>query len=138
MALSRLVWAFGRQSLVTGRTRCGLPLPTDCLADAKHSRCLPDKVSLPTLVRGRVLWHLGDTEAATAAAFAPSYGALQRAACQHAPSSRVRGLLTDGFDSPPSSRRTLWPGARLGPSLRHAFLKLPKQLAALPSPVRKA
>jgi hypothetical protein len=138
MALYRLVCAFGRQSLVTVLTRCGLPLPTYFLADEKHSRCLTDKVSLPTIVRGRVLWHLGYTEAATAAAFAQSYGAFQRAAFQHEPSYRVRGILTDGFDSTTSSMRTLFPGARLGTCLRHALLKLPKKLAAIPSPVRKA
>jgi hypothetical protein len=80
MALSRLVCAFGRQSLVTVLTRCGLPLPTYCLADEKHSRCRTDKVSLPTIVSGRVLGHLGDTEAASAAAFVQSYGEFQRAA----------------------------------------------------------
>src|SRR5712692_5251606 len=53
LALDRLVCALGHQSLVAVLTRCGLPLPTYILAD---------KVYLPTLVRGRVLWHLGDTE----------------------------------------------------------------------------
>src|SRR5574341_2496331 len=43
MALYRLVCAFGRQSLVTVLTRCGLPLPLYCLADEKHSHCLTDK-----------------------------------------------------------------------------------------------
>src|SRR2546427_4349116 len=138
MALYRLVCAFGHQSLVTVLTRCGLPLPTYFLADEKHSRCLTDKVYLPTIVSGRVLWHLGYTEAASAAAFAQSYGEFQRAAFQHEPSYRVRGILTDGFDSTTSSMRTLFPGARLGTCLRHALLKLPKKLVAIASPVRKA
>jgi hypothetical protein len=34
--------------------------------------------------------------------------------------------------------RTLFPGARLGNGLRHALNKLPKKLAAITSPVRKA
>ncbi|HEV8524753.1 MAG TPA: hypothetical protein VGQ71_09660 [Terriglobales bacterium] len=68
MALYRLVWAFGHQSLVTVLTRCGLPLPTYFLADEKHSRCLTDKVYLPTIVSGRVLWHLGYVEEASTAA----------------------------------------------------------------------
>ena len=34
--------------------------------------------------------------------------------------------------------RTLFPGVRLGTCLRHALLKLPKKLAAIPSPVRQA
>jgi hypothetical protein len=138
MALYRLVCALGQQSVVTVLTRCGLPLPTYFLADEKHSHCLTDKVYLPTIVRGRVLWHLGYTEDASAAALTQSYGAFQRAASQQEPSYRVRGILTDGFDSTTKSMRTLFPGARLGNCLRHALTKLPKQLAAIASPVRKA
>jgi hypothetical protein len=51
MALSRLVCAFGRQRLVPVLTRCGLPLPRYILADEKHSKCLTDKVHLPTIRR---------------------------------------------------------------------------------------
>jgi hypothetical protein len=95
-------------------------------------------VYLPTIVRGRVIWHLGYTEEASAAAFTQSYQAFQRAAVQQEPSYRVRGVLTDGFDSTIKSMRTLFPGARLGNCLRHAINKLPKKLAAITSPVRKA
>jgi hypothetical protein len=138
MALYRLVCAFGHHSLVTVLTRCGLPLPVYFLADEKHSRCLTEKVYLPTIVCGRVMWHLGYTVEASAVAFTQSYGEFQRGACQQEPAYRVRGILTDGFDSTTSSMRTLFPGARLGTCLRHALLKLPKKLAAIPSPVRTA
>jgi hypothetical protein len=47
-------------------------------------------------------------------------------------------MLTDGFDRTTKSLRTLFPGARLGNCLRHAITKLPKQLVAIASPVRKA
>ncbi len=107
MALYRLVCALGQHSLVTVLIRCGLPLPTYILADEKHSRCLADKVYLPTIVRGRVIWHLGYTEEASAAAFTQSYGAFQRAAFQHEPSYRVQGILTDGFDSTSSATSCL-------------------------------
>ena len=137
MALYRLVCAFGHHSLVTVLTRCGLPLPVYFLADEKHSRCLTDKVYLPTMVCGRVLWHLGYTEAASTAAFTQSYRAFQQAALQQEPSYRVRGILTDGFDSTTSSMRTLFPGARLGNCLRHALNKLPGKLTAIPSAMRK-
>jgi hypothetical protein len=138
MALYRLVWAFGRQSLVTVLTRCGLPLPVYFRADEKHTHGLTDRVSLPTIVCGRVLWHLGYTEDASAAAFAESYQGFQRAALQQEPSSRVRGILSAGFDSPTKSLRTLFPGARLGNCLRHALTKLPGKLTAIASPVRRA
>jgi hypothetical protein len=138
MALYRLVCALGQQSLVAVLTRCGLPLPTYFLADEKHSHCLTAKVYLPTIVSGRVIWHLGYTEYASAAAFTQSYQEFQRAALQQEPSYQVRGVLTDGFDSTSKSMRTLFPGARLGNCLRHALLKLPKKLVAIASPVRKA
>jgi hypothetical protein len=138
MALYRLVCAFGHQSLVTVLTRCGLALPVYFLADEKHSRCLTEKVYLPTIVCGRVIWHLGYTEDASAVAFTQSYGAFQRAASQQEPDYRVRGILTDGFDSTVKSLRTLYPGAHLGNCLRHAIHKLPKKLAVIASPVRKA
>src|SRR6266852_4851367 len=114
MALYRLVCALSHQGLVAVLTRCGLPLPSYLLADEKHSRCLTNKVYLPTVVSGRVIWHLGYTEEASAAAFTQSYREFQRTAYQHEPSYRVRGALTDGFDSTTKSMRTLFPGARLG------------------------
>src|SRR6266705_3612409 len=138
MALSRLVCAFGQHSVVTVLTRCGLPLPPYFIADEKHSRCLTDKVYLPTIVSGRVLWHLGYTEAKSATAFTASYEEFQRVASQQEPLYRVRGILTDGFDSTTSSMRTLFPGARLGNCLRHAINKLPGKLVAIASPVRMA
>src|SRR5215475_3810599 len=108
------------------------------LADEKHSHCLTNKVYLPTIVTGRVIWHLGYTENASMAAFTQSYEEFRRAASQQEPSYRVRGILSDGFDSTTKSLHTLFPGARLGNCLRHAITKLPKKLAAIASPVRRA
>jgi hypothetical protein len=138
MAVCRLICALGHQGPVTVLTRCGLPLPTYFLADEKHSPCRATKVYLPTIVSGRVIWHLDYTEHASAAAFTESYAAFQRAASQQEPPYRVQGILTDGFDSTLKSLRTLFPGARLGNCLRHALTKLPTKLTAIASPVRKA
>ena len=138
MALYRLICALGQQSLLTALTQCGLPLPTYFLAEEKHSRCLTDTVYLPTIVTGRVRWHLGYTTEASAAAFTESYQAFQRAALAQEPTYRVRGILTDGFDSTTKSLRMLFPGVRLGNCLRHTIDKLPGKLAAIASPVRKA
>jgi hypothetical protein len=135
MARYRLVCAFGPHRLVIVLTRCGLPLPGYCIADAQHRRCLTEPVYLPTIVSGRVLWSLGHTKEASAAALPQSYGEFQRAASQQESSYRVRGVLTDGFDSTPKRLRTLFPGARLGICLRHALLTLPKTLVARASPV---
>src|SRR5262249_17441028 len=137
MASYRVICAFGQHSLVTVLTRCGLPLPTSILADEKHSHCLTERVYLPTIVRGRVLWHLGYSASKSAAAFTESYGAFQRTALAHEPSYQVRGALTDGFDSTVSSMRTLFPGVRLGYCLRHALNKLPDKLIGVSAPMRQ-
>src|SRR5216683_5462658 len=138
MALYRLVCALGQQSVVTVLTRCGLPLPVYFLADEKHSRCLTERVSLPTIVRGRVIWHLGYSASKSAAAFTASYGEFHRVAHQEDPSYQVKGALTDGFDSTVSSMRALFAGVRLGYCLRHALNKLPDKLIGLAAPVRQS
>src|SRR5439155_20123081 len=61
----------------------------------------------------------------------------QQAALEQEPSYRVKGALTDGFDSTVSSMRTLFPGARLGFCLRHALNKLPRKLIGVSASVRQ-
>ncbi len=117
--------------------KCHLPLPAYILADEKHSRCLIERVYLPTIVSGRVLWHLGYSESKSAAAFTESYREFQGVALAHEPSFRVQGALIDGFDSTTKSMRTLFPGARLGCCLRHALNKLPDKLIGLSAPLRQ-
>ena len=70
-----------------------LPLPVYFLADEKHSRCRTNKVYLPTIVRGRAIWHLGYTENASATALTHSYQEFQRMAINQEPTYRVRGIL---------------------------------------------
>ena len=137
MALYRVICAFGQQHVVPVLTRCGVPLPTYILADEKPSRCLTARVYLPTIVRGRVIWHVGYSASKSAAAFTESYGAFQRTALQQEPAYQVRGVLTDGFDSTIQSIQTLFPKARLGFCLRHALNKLPDKLIGVSAPVRK-
>jgi len=138
MALYRLICALGHHCLVTVLVKCHLPLPRYLLADEKHSKCLTERVYLPTIVSGRVIWHLGYSASKSAVAFTASYGAFQRAALAHEPSYRVRGALTDGFDSTTKSMRTLFPGARLGTCLRHALNKLPDKLIGVSASVRQS
>lgn len=137
MAIYRVVCAVGRRSLVSVLTRCGLLLPVYFLADEKHSHCLSDKVYLPTIVRGRVIWHLGYSRDKSAQAFARSYGTFHQVALQHDPTYEVRGILTDGFESTRNSLRRLFPKARLGSCWLHAVMKLPGKLQAISSEVRQ-
>src|SRR2546427_4750476 len=91
MALYRLICTLGKQSLVAVLTQCVLPLPKYMLADEKHSKCLTERVYLPTIVGGRVMWHLGYSASKSAVAFTESYGQFQQAALDHEPSYRVQG-----------------------------------------------
>jgi hypothetical protein len=69
MALYRLVCALGQHRLVTVLLKCHLPLPVYFLADEKPSLCLTCRVYLPTIVSGRVMWHLGYSASKSAVAF---------------------------------------------------------------------
>ena len=137
LALYRLLCALGPHRLVTVLVKCRLPLPASMLAEEKHSRCLTDRLYLPTIVSGRVIWHLGYSAAKSAAAFTASSGQFPQAALEQDSSYRVKGALTDGFDSTVSSMRTLFPGARLGYCLRHALNKLPDKLVGVSASVRR-
>jgi hypothetical protein len=91
MALYRLSCALGQHSLVTVRVKCRLPLPTYILVDEQHSHCRTDRVYLPTIASGRVLWHLGYSASKSAAAFTESSGVFQQMALNHEPSYQVKG-----------------------------------------------
>jgi hypothetical protein len=137
MALYRLICALGQHSLVSVLVNCHLSLPAYLLADEKHSTCLTERVYVPTMVSGRVIWHLGYSDSKSAAAFTQSYSVFQQAALDHEPSYQGRGALIDGFDSTVGSMRTLFPGARLGFCLRHALNKLPDKLVGVSASVRR-
>ena len=137
MALYRLICALEQHSLVSVLVNCHLSLPAYILADEKHSTCLTERVYVPTIVSGRVIWHLGYSDSKSAAAFTQSYSVFQQAALDHEPSYQVRGALIDGFDSTVGSMRTLFPGARLGFCLRHALNKLPDKLVGVSASVRR-
>jgi len=92
---------------------------------------------LPTLVSGRVIWHLGYSDANSAAAFTASYGQVHQAALAPKPSYRVQGALTDGFDRTVRSMRTWCPRARRGYGLRHALNKLPDKFVGVSAAVRQ-
>src|SRR5437763_2133112 len=137
MALYRLICALGQHSLVSVLVNCHLSLPAYILADEKHSTCLTERVYVPTIVSGRVIWHLGYSDSKSAAAFTQSYSVFQQAALAHEPSYQVRVALIGGFDSTVGSMRTLFPGARLGFCLRHALNKLPDKLVGVSASVRR-
>ena len=83
-------------------------------------------------------WSSGASPVAYAAALTQSSQAFPRAALPDDPADRGRGIVPDGFDSPPKRIGTRWPGARLGHGLRPARIQRPGPLPALASPVRQA
>ena len=136
MAIYRLVCAAGRSCLVTILTRCNLALPLYFLADEKHSHCLANKVYLPTIVCGRVIWHLGYTIDKSAAAFEASYRQFHQGALMIDSSYSALGILTDGFESTIKSLRNLFHGVLIGNCLLHALGKIPAKLKSVESSLR--
>jgi len=126
MAVYRLVCAFGRTCLVRLLTRCYLPLPDYFIVDEKHSHCLEERVYLPTIVSGRVIWHLSYTTAKSVEAFFFAYGKFRQAAIAYDPSYCAKGILTDGFSSTRKSLKQLFPKALLANCFLHAIIKFPK------------
>jgi hypothetical protein len=137
MGAYRLLCSLGHTSLVSVLVRCGLPLPPYLLADEKHSQCLDMKVYLPTIVSGRVIWHLGYTTDKSAASFQRSYAEFQQAALCHDPAYSPKGIGTDGFDSTRLSLGTLFPKAALGNCWRHAAHRLGQKLQGVSKTVRE-
>jgi hypothetical protein len=137
MAIYRLVCALGHHGLVPVLRRCHLPLPRYLLVDEKHTHCRQAKAYLPTIAQGRVIWHLGYTPTKSAKAFGESYGQFRQAALQAEPDYRVRGILTDGFESTIQSMHGLFPKVPIGNCLLHAMKKVPAKLPAISSPLRR-
>jgi hypothetical protein len=138
MAVYRLLCSFGQAGVVSVLARCHVPLPEYMLADEKHSSCGGDKVYLPTIVCGRVVWHLGYTQDKSADAFEASYGEFCQATRAVEPTYAPKGIVTDGFESTRKSWRKLFPTAALGNCLRHARQRVGQKLHAVTSSVRKA
>jgi hypothetical protein len=137
MSIYRLVCAFGRTCLVRFLTRCRLPLPVYFIVDEKHTHCLKERVYLPTIVCGRVIWHLGYTTAKSVEAFFASYDEFRQAALAIEKSYRVKGVLTDGFRSTGKSLKRLFPSARIANCFLHAVIKFPAQIQWVAKGVRR-
>ena len=118
-------------------TRCHLPLPEYFIADEKHSHCLDKRAYLPTISCGRVIWHLGYTNAKSVSAFAADYGEFRQAAKAIDPSYQAKGILTDGFNSTQKSLSQLFPFAKLANCMLHATFKLPAQIKGVTKAVRQ-
>jgi hypothetical protein len=136
LAVYRLLCAYGRTGVVPVLVRCGLPLPAYLLADEKHSHCLADKVYLPTIVVGRVIWHLGYCTDKSADAFQAAYRLFQQALLRIQPTYSPLGILTDGFESTRKSLHALFPAAKLGNCLWHAMRRVGHKLRGVSSATR--
>jgi len=138
MSIYRVLSSFGKAKLVQLLVRCGLPLPQYFQGDEKHSHCLGEKVYLPTIVEGRVIWHLGYTTDKSAQSFQESYGEFKDAALEVEPEYEPKGILTDSFESTIKSLGILFPKARIGNCLLHATRSVGQKLKSVTSSVRRS
>lgn len=138
MCIFRLVCALGKGGIVLPLAKCGLKLPAYFVADEKHSYCLTSKVYLPTIVVGRVIWHMGYTQTKNAGDFAHSYGIFKQQAEEIAPDYEPKAALTDGFESTRKSLLTIFPKIKLGNCLMHATKKVPSKLQQTATQTRQS
>jgi hypothetical protein len=136
MCFYRLVCSFGREGLVPALIKSGLTPPAYFIADEKHSHCQGEKVYLPTIVTGRVIWHLGYTTSKDADKFTASYATFKDDVEKIDPSYQPKGVLTDGFESTRKSLLSLFPKIKLGNCLGHAIQKIPGKLQQTTTPIR--
>ena len=136
MAIYRLICSLGKACMVKLLTRCKLSLPEYFEVDEKHSNCLTDKVYLPTVVKGHLIWHMGYTKDKSEMAFEKSYGQFRDAGVSFNPSWKVRGVLTDSFESTIGAITKQFPEARIGNCMLHAAKKIGQKLKNIPSEVR--
>ena len=137
MPVYRLICSPGKNCTVTLLTRCGLSLPEYFCADEKHAHCPGEKVYLTTIASGHLIWHPGYTADKSADSFEESYRLFREAGLRINPSWKVRGILTDGFESTVGSMKNLFPGAVIGNCILHAARKAGQKLRGLPSAVRE-
>ncbi len=137
MSVYRLVCALGTCQLADVLTRCHLPLPAYLVADEKHAHCLREKVYLPTIVVGRVIWHLGYTPDKSAAAFEACYREFEQAVHHLDGRYRPCGILTDSFESTRKSLHAVFPFTKLGNCLLHATARVGQKLQGVTKAVRK-
>ncbi len=138
MALYRLICTLGNLCIVYLLVRCGLTLPKYLLVDEKHSHLRLARIYLATIATGRVLWLLKYMKNKSEKTFNASYGEFKEAALAIDPSYNVDGILTDGYDTTVKSMRRLFPGAKIGNCLMHAYQKVGKKLKGIPSKLRKS
>jgi len=123
--------------LVRLLTGCRLPLPQYLQADEKHSFCLTEKVYLPTITQGRVIWYLGYSTDKSALSFKQIYGQFVQQAQAVEPDYQPVGILTDGFESTRKSLHELFPQTALGNCLRHAADRLASKLTGVTKELRE-
>ncbi len=123
--------AIGRVELVKTLINSALSLPDYIICDEKHSKTEGGKSYLPTIVSGRVLWHLGYTEGLTELELTKNYGEFKENAQKELAKYSPKGILTDGFTSTQNSMKNNFTYAIIGICLLHACLLISRSLKKL-------
>lgn len=131
MALYRLICRFGSTPMVRILMHCGLSLPDYLIADEKHCKCIGDKVYLPTITSGRVIWLLTICQDKSAPTFGQAYGEFAQPAYAVQPGYTPKGLTCDGFDSTRQGLHENFPNTPIANCRYHAANSLERKLKAV-------
>jgi hypothetical protein len=136
MAVYRLICGFGSAPMVRVLMHCGLSLPEYILVDEKFSQCVGEKVYLPTVTSGRVIWLLTLCQDKTARAFTEGYGEFAQAALSTQADYSPKGLTCDGFDSTRQALHKHFPHTPIANCLYHAASSLRRKLKTVEEALR--
>lgn len=131
MALYRLICRFGSAPMVRVLHHCDLPLPEYLIADEKHCKRIGDKVYLPTITSGRVIWLQTIYQDKSAATFGQAYGEFAQPAYALQPNYTPKGLTCDGFDSTRQGLHENFPNTPIANCRYHAANSLGRKLKAV-------
>lgn len=120
----RLEQGLGRFSVVGTTVKTPEALPTDLVADEKHSRLKGQKVYIATTAGGECILGASVAEAASEEALAQAYGVFAKEARALAPDYQPQTVNTDGWPATRAAWKALFPTITIILCFLHAFLKV--------------
>lgn len=120
----RLERGLGRFSVVGTTVKSAEALPSDLVADEKHSRLAGEKAYIAMTAAGECILGASMAEAASEEALKQAYGVFAKEAQALAPEYQPETVNTDGWAATQAAWKALFPTVMVMLCFLHAFLKV--------------
>jgi hypothetical protein len=124
MTIYRLRTSLGRYNLVGTTVKAPTVMPTDVVADEKHSTVAGEKVYIATTVGNNCFLGASVSGGAGEDALTAAYQQFQREAQQVQPAYQPKTVNTDGWQATMNAWKTLFPQVCVIQCFLHAVLRL--------------